>query len=408
MHSHTVEPRFECWCIAGKCVVKIRVVYRLTDIELLLERVVASLKKGPIPAKTKSEILAALRKEQQRILIAYKKETLIQNDERLLFRFFSLHQQGLIQLLDRLYAVQEDYFSIAKKPVVLNEFRVVFLELVTEIEQQHSKYFNMGLTVPRHVSNAFREEVCKEMSIVNDTLKTGDIEDGLKELVTDIIETASKPGEMTFARLGFYKTFARMQQQIRWYDRENKTLDDTIRSLMITLNFNSVQFINYFTNYLTRLFDQCETVSDQILMAAFQLKRIQQSAPIQNIAWEFGMPDVKTQIVEWLSYELDYLHTKAETVTSDKTSSVSKDFKFKLDSSVSQLSYVIRILLETGIIQNGNTSELIRFITKFVSTKKSEAISFDSFRLKFYNPESGTKDAVKNTLQKLHGYIIRN
>src|SRR5690606_28890328 len=104
-------------------------------------------------------------------------------------------------------------------------------------------------------------------------------------------------------RLGFYKTFARMQQQIRWYDRENKTLDDTIRSLMITLNFNSVQFINYFTNYLTRLFDQCETVSDQILMAAFQLKRIQQSAPIQNIAWEFGMPDVKTQIVEWLSYE---------------------------------------------------------------------------------------------------------
>lgn len=85
-----------------------------------------------------------------------------------------------------------------------------------------------------------------------------------------------------------------------------------------------------------------------------------------------------------------------------------KDFKVNFDLSVSQLAYLFKALIETGVIRNKNTSQLIRFLVKFVKTKKSESVSYDSFRMKFYNPESGTKDAVKKVLGSLLQYMSKN
>jgi hypothetical protein len=76
--------------------------------------------------------------------------------------------------------------------------------------------------------------------------------------------------------------------------------------------------------------------------------------------------------------------------------------------SVSQFAYFIKTLTETGVIQNKNVSELIRFLAKFVKTKRSENISYESFRIKYYNAEDNTKGAVRNLLHTAIGYINNN
>jgi hypothetical protein len=75
---------------------------------------------------------------------------------------------------------------------------------------------------------------------------------------------------------------------------------------------------------------------------------------------------------------------------------------------VPHLAYLFRAFIETGVIQNKNTSELIRFLTKYVKTKRSESISQESFRIKYYSVESGTKDAVKKMLQTVLNFINKN
>ncbi|MBA4056153.1 MAG: hypothetical protein C0490_15670, partial [Marivirga sp.] len=108
--------------------------------------------------------------------------------------------------------------------------------------------------------------------------------------------------------------------------------------------------------------------------------------------------------------ELDYLKQKQllQIASPLKGEGVINDFKLNFDLSVSHLAYLFKSFTETGVIQNKNTSELIRFLTKFVKTKKSEAVSYESFRIKYYNAESGTKDAVKKTLQLLINYMNKN
>ena len=63
--------------------------------------------------------------------------------------------------------------------------------------------------------------------------------------------------------------------------------------------------------------------------------------------------------------------------------------------SISQFAYFIRTFIEAGVIQNKNISELIRFLVRFVKTKRSENIAYESFRMKYYNVESSTKNSVK-------------
>jgi hypothetical protein len=84
------------------------------------------------------------------------------------------------------------------------------------------------------------------------------------------------------------------------------------------------------------------------------------------------------------------------------------DFKLNFDLSVSMLAYMFRAFTETGVIQNKNASELIRFLTKYAKTKRSESISYESFRIKYYSVESGTKDAVKKMLQSIINFINKN
>ena len=84
---------------------------------------------------------------------------------------------------------------------------------------------------------------------------------------------------------------------------------------------------------------------------------------------------------------------------------IRKEFKFEFDMSVSQFAYFIRTFIEAGVIQNKNISELIRFLARFVKTKRSENIAYESFRMKYYNVEGTTKNSVKNILHNAIGYI---
>ena len=106
---------------------------------------------------------------------------------------------------------------------------------------------------------------------------------------------------------------------------------------------------------------------------------------------------------------MDYLHQKERLQLPLKTESQIKgDFKIIFDLSVSQLAYVFKILIDTGIIRNKNISEVIRFLSRFVKTKRAEAVSYESLRIKFYNTESGTKDTIRKTFQSLLSYINKN
>lgn len=82
-----------------------------------------------------------------------------------------------------------------------------------------------------------------------------------------------------------------------------------------------------------------------------------------------------------------------------------KDIKLKMTLPVPQMAYFTRVLMEIGVIENKNASEVVRFMIKNFSTNKAENISMESFRTKFYTDDPKAKEGVKDIAIQMLNFV---
>jgi hypothetical protein len=75
--------------------------------------------------------------------------------------------------------------------------------------------------------------------------------------------------------------------------------------------------------------------------------------------------------------------------------------KMQLGISDAQLGVFLRAAMDAGIITNENKTAVLRCVVLFVNTHKSDSISVESLRKKFYEAERSTKDSVKDLLMEM-------
>jgi len=191
-------------------------------------------------------------------------------------------------------------------------------------------------------------------------------------------------------------------------DTSTETID--LIRLLMHCNFNAESFYNYFVKYIQWDVNKLSSVNEKLDELAYYQKFANPETSTSTLAFNHLSPPVNIQIADWISQEVQYLKHKQQLIplTINAEDAVPTDFKLNFDLSVSILAYLFRAFVESGVIQNKNVSELIRFLTKYVKTKRSESISYESFRIKYYSAENGTKDAVKKTLQTVLNFLNKN
>jgi hypothetical protein len=175
-------------------------------------------------------------------------------------------------------------------------------------------------------------------------------------------------------------------------------------------NLNHESFYNYLLRYIQWSVNKLSSVNEKLDELAFYLKFANQEASLNNFAFDHNNAPINVQLADWIAQEAQYLKHKQQLmpITISAEDAVASEFKLNFDLSVSTLAYLFRAFIEAGVIQNKNISELIRFLIKYVKTKRSESISYESFRIKYYSVENGTKDTVKKTLQSVLNFINKN
>ena len=66
--------------------------------------------------------------------------------------------------------------------------------------------------------------------------------------------------------------------------------------------------------------------------------------------------------------------------------------------SVPQLGFFMKLLVDTGVVNNKNQTELLKTICRSVRTLRNETISIDSLHNKYYNVDKNTIESVKDKL----------
>jgi hypothetical protein len=173
---------------------------------------------------------------------------------------------------------------------------------------------------------------------------------------------------------------------------------------LIYLNFNSFKYFTFLTTVVKEDVSKEKEITKQIERLSFHLKKLNQAHSKPNYVFKPKQESIKEQVSSWILEELAHLekiHQLSMKFPQGTIGELDKNFKLSTELSVPQVAYFIRILVETGFIQNRNQKEVITFFDKHIKTRRAEKISTSSLHSKYYNIEEGTKESIRELVIKL-------
>jgi hypothetical protein len=361
------------------------VKYELEDLETLLS----------LDSTSNDHIAQRLPTEIDRIKKSLINEVFSFEDERHLERYIQYHQQAVIRLLDHYHTQSDGHIHTS---LISRELE----ELLTFIERHFNKYFDQDAKAPeaylvnvRRTMRMNAKKIFKDLSALNADNRLIEI---LLQTLAKIADRTSR-GSISYRKVMYAKEVQKELLTLIDSKPDPANIGEELAKLIYYLNYNSTKALVYHAHLVHQVDKTSETNAEKIEKLSLLLKQINQAQVKPGIAYNPRASSVKDQINNYITEEIEYL----ERVASLNSQIVDRrethtTFKVRMDISVAQLSYLIKTFLAAAIIQNNNVNELLRFFSKIIVTRKSEGISYDSLRAKFYNVEINTRSVVREML----------
>lgn len=388
--------------------------YELGKLESVIKALLASSKDTTTMLfEFGADLRHILRSEAEAIKKNLVHEVFNIEDELHLQRYIQFHQQELVRLYDLVephYQQQsadnlDDNIDVEDRAATKRTIE----ELLHFIERHFTHYFNQDAKAPEAYIALTGEALIKAMNEYHDELKKGDVNDRLIALVL-------APLRKFIERIGSGKLTYRDIMYVREVGKElkrrlipgNFKLHESIRYTFLYLNYNTIQYFNYYTGYILDQVKTVDNVPEKIEKLSYILKTINQTQVKPGIAYNSVYPPLKEQLVDWITEEIAYQERTFQlTQKLMPSGSLPGDFKIQLDMSLSQLAYMLRIFIDMKVIQNKNLSDILRFFSRSYQVRQQN-ISYESFRVRYYNPEESVRKSVRSLLLQLVDYINRS
>lgn len=379
--------------------------YELEKIDSLVEKYLSPNSDHLKSEGTKSGILVQeIEAETRRLKKAFKEQMFNLKNDKQIERYIQRHQSCLIRLCDSIvHLIPPDEFHKRKKPQKINSFSdlcyYLYSELeglLTYIESYFGKYFNQEEHIPSSYRIIGQLEFREKLSKTNFPEKC----EVLKIARYPIDEFISQNKNITYRKLIYLKELYKEVISKCSGCKEQKT-DCKLSCTLVYLNFNSFRFFTYLTDNVLAGIEKEDDINKKIEKLSYHQKKLNQAQLKPNISFKPKQENIKEKVGVWIYEELmHYEKIRQLSLSFPKEAIAGLGGKFKLttDMSVSQVAYFIRILVETGFIQNKNQKEVITFFANHIKTKKTEQISISSFRNKYYNIDFNTKEELKDRI----------
>lgn len=353
-----------------------------------------------------------LQEEIERIEKKFVHEIFAFEDERHLERYIQLHQQELIRLTDLLAWKEKPNTSVQEYYELYHHACLAVDELLSFIERHFTKYFDQDTKAPESYITIAGSEIVKSYVELQERLKLVEADAQLIELIVyplrKFIENIPS-GQITYRSIIYVKEIHKELYQVITSGKRGKDIDEEIRLIMLYLNYNTIKYFRYYTNYVISILSEVDSSSDRIDKLSYVLKLVNQTQVKPEVGYNKTIHSLKDQLSDWIAEEVFYLEKMYKLNEKNASGTMlADDFKVKTEMPVSHLAYLLRVFIDTKIVNNKNVSDLIRFFSRFFQTKRLESISYESFRVRYYNVEDGTKRSVRDMLLLMVDYINKN
>lgn len=360
-------------------------------------------------------ILTKITEERAKFQSLLKNHVFGLTKERQIELFLKQYHSALIILLDQ---ASENSKAIPGKKKALkrlaNETITCVDELLSFIETRFSNYLCLDERVPLTYLSVTKKELKPRIDKLNLKLSKQVTDERLRAIVTNclcfFIDYDEGNYPVTFQELLYIKEFLRELEAMEVL-KENKSIYSSLDKVLIYLNFNSTEYINYLTQKIAKKINAHEDISNRIDCLLFHFKEFNQMHRKAGIALYPHQVDIKDELSNWFSQEIFYLEKKLHfsiiplqdkvADVKEKTPAENEKSKVLCVLSTDQTGLILRAADELKILIAKSMNEVFKTIVPHLSTPYKENLSYDSMRSKSYAAEERDKKIAIETLEKL-------
>lgn len=234
-----------------------------------------------------------------------------------------------------------------------------------------------------------------------------DIEVPLKDIICEPLQKIidNNLDDFTYEKKNYYTIFIKVLFKLVSKD-DIKAQD--VYAVLISLEFNTFKIFFYIRDeYISKKIKRTYNERKKIIVLQEFLKEIKTTTITSNTKYNPNLPSLKEQLLLWIEEEINSFQKSIEnsysSLVKEKITGYSQKPKRILHLSVSEISLIIRLLYEQGMLE-GHKKTFFEFVSKTFKTHKTKTISPVSLSNRYYSIPESTKISVK---KKLRGMLLQ-
>lgn len=211
--------------------------------------------------------------------------------------------------------------------------------------------------------------------------------------------------EYTYAKFLVYELTTTLQSS-----NSNTLESEIISEKLLLLNFNHTSFIAW---RVKKLRDEMKNLNNHLELRQWLLrehKKIKQQIPLTKIAFRPNFPSASELLSKWINEEIAYMDGIHASNPEETISFPQNNGNQKLTTSlnVPQLALFAALMVEEGIIQDKNKTQVFSTFSNAFRTMNQPSIAVASLRNNYYDKDPKNVEALKTKLIQMINRLNRN
>lgn len=352
-----------------------------------------------------------LLEESLKIQVGIKTRIFALRKKREIQLLIKKYHSSLIFLLDSIFENQKDLqINSRYLSEVIETLIAVLEELLLFVENRFQYYLSLDERMPITYLMVSRKELLSKINTIKNR-KDIAVHDG-KSVEIAINEVfiwteSNKTDKITYRQMIYMRELLHVLDNLEYLDVK-QTYFSPLEELLIGLNFNCLNYINYLIERINESISSNELKSIKLNELLCWYKKFNQLYINENITFDPSFQNIKDVLDNWFIYEIEYLQRQTEIIVDVKSvqlikqkSRIQKVNKIECDLSVDQLGLILRAADEVRILKARSMNLVFQKIVPHLSTPLRKDLSYQSVRSKSYNAEERDKEIAILSLEKI-------
>ncbi|WPV66376.1 hypothetical protein [Chitinophaga sp. LS1] len=348
--------------------------------------------------ESNTQFASTLETEKENIISALQKKLFSLDDK--LDQYIQLHQKKLSELMETISNIlPEELFTTPPPDNHLIQLYYTLYDIQVCLEKDCAPYLDFHCKIPFIYLLSARQAFTKEIPLLRQLLSSFGIIDFVQEIIIAPFEEVLQTDNISYHRLYYIKELSKHLQQL-----PSDSTSEHVENILIYMNFNNEIYLNYRLDIISENIKSFPTTQQQLIQTKLLLKMNSQKRQHPNYRYTHHLPSLKEQIRDWLTDEHTFLEQKIlypENTLLPEEVARWQAYKVKVDLSVNELGYLIRLMIEHGLILNDNRTEVADFFAQYFATNNQKSLSHLSLRQKMYNYPPSSTESVRGLLLDL-------